>query len=438
MKRSLASTSTVKDDDDEGFRVDLSGYHTSDVSDDEGWDLGPPPCRASDVSDDEGWDLGPPVAQKPKKAMVDDGEERGHLVTVTIKGKPRQVYASYAHDDGTLRGGCHDCCRKHRFADLMAFAPLAGSHITAAKHARFVAAYDAYKLAFARGDQHDCAIQRATLETLRTACCPACRPDPGHRSTAQRECKEWYDAKRKEMCALNNGCAHPECPERGPDVWPILTADHGTNPKAKHRKTGKSLGLSDITRWPSHGGVSAMEAEAVQIEKWICHMCHRLETTSSAGSRYPDPATMPLGKSTGSNPEIAQYNARYKATITYPKQQYVDSAKRRIGCCAACKRPVVPGTEAGFDFDHLDESTKGRGGLFRKQGGGGVAGLVGNHVKAAALERVQGLLDAEMDKCQLLCRNCHVRKTHGYPASDCVLSNVCTRPACDNSSYLCT
>ena len=418
MKRSLASASTVKDDDDD-FRLDLSGYHTSDVSDDEGWDLGPPSCRASDVSDDEGWDLDLSVYQKPKKVaripppVVDDGEG-GHLVTVTRDRKPHQVYASYAHADGTLRGGCHNGCR-HQFVDLMAFAPLAGAARTAAKRTRFVAAYDAYKAAFANGDRQECAIQRATLEALRTGKCSACRNDPGYLSPAQRACKEWYDAKRREMCTLNNGCANPDCPERGPDVWRILTADHGTNPKARHPKTNKSVNLSDPKAWPSRGGVPAMEVELKQIESWPCHVCHALEPTSSSGRRYPDPATMPKGKWDGTKPEIAQYNARLKAEIVHPKQQYVDAAKRTIGCCAACKRAVLPGTEAGFEFDHLDESTKSKGGLFGENGG--VCGLVHNCAKAAALALVRGLLDAEMSKCQLLCSNCHVRKTYGYPPS---------------------
>jgi hypothetical protein len=373
------------------------------------------------VSDDEGWDLGPPVDQKPKKttrvprAVVDDGE-RGHLVTVTKDGKPRQVYVSYAHADGTLRGGCHNGCR-HQFADLMAFAPLAGAAITAAKHTRFVAAYDAYKRAFANGDQHECALHRATLEALRTHFCHACRPDPGHLSPAVLACKEWYNAKRQELCALNDGCANPECPERGLDVWRILTADHGSNPKTKHPKTGKPINLGTTSAWPSLGGVPAMEAELRQIESWPCHVCHVLAPTSNQGRRCPDPATMPKGKQgkTSTERERKQYFARSKATIRYPKQQYVDAAKRTMGCCAACARPVLPGTEAAFDFDHLDESTKSKGGLFGKCGG--VAGLVQNCAKAAALPLVRGLLDAEMDKCQLLCRNCHVRKTWGYPPS---------------------
>lgn len=89
--------------------------------------------------------------------------------------------------------------------------------------------------------------------------------------------------------------------------------------------------------------------------------------------------------------------------------------KRQIGCCAACKRPVLPGTEPGFDFDHTAESTKSKGGLFGECGG--VSGLVNNIVKAATLALVRVLLDAEMALCQLLCKNCHARKTHGYEAS---------------------
>ena len=40
----------------------------------------------------------------------------------------------------------------------------------------------------------------------------------------------------------------------------------------------------------------------------------------------------------------------------------------------------------------------------------GVAGLVNNMAKRAALEHTQGILDAEMDKCNLLCHNCHMSR----------------------------
>ena len=359
--------------------------------------------ESDEVSDDEGW-----------FAPLDFGDERAKTVTVIKHHKPCSVYVSYAHADGTLRGGCYGTCIR-QFHDYAWFAPRAGSHITAAKHTRFVAAYDSYKTAHALKDREACLVHRTILVELRTDSCSACRPDPGYLSPAVRKCKEWYDTKRQEMCAHNDGCANPDCPERGPDVWPVITADHGTNPKAKHKTTCKPLQLSNYVQWSGHGGVPAMEAEAEQIEQWICRMCHALEPTSNSGNRHPDPTTMPKGKYYGTALERKQYLARHSAVIRHPKHQYVDAAKRRIGCCAACARPVVPGTEPGFDFDHLDESTKSKGGLFRVNGG--VSGLVGNHVKAAALALVRDLLDAEMAKCQLLCANCHARKTNGYEAS---------------------
>jgi hypothetical protein len=362
-------------------------------------------CAVCEVSDDDEWFAPLEFRHDP---------ERVKTVTVTKQGKTRSVYDVYEHTDGTLRGGCYGMCPR-QFHDYAWFAPAADWALTAAKHARFLSAYDSYKTAHALGDREACLVHRAILVALRLKRCSVCRPDPGYLGPAQRACKEWWDAKRQEMCALNKGCAHQDCPERGPGVWCVLEADHGTNPKATHKKTGTPLGLGSYTHWTAHGGVPAMEIEAEQIEKWICRVCHRLEPTSKAGRRCADPTTMPAGKANGTALEKKQYHARHSAVIKYPKHQHVDAAKRRLGACAACARPVEPGTEPGFDFDHLDESTKARGGLFGDKGG--VAGLVSNSAKAAALDAVRDLLDAEMAKCQLLCANCHARKTFGYEAS---------------------
>jgi hypothetical protein len=75
---------------------------------------------------------------------------------------------------------------------------------------------------------------------------------------------------------------------------------------------------------------------------------------------------------------------------------------------------VTPATVVAFDFDHRVPETKmkGKGTLAGK--GGGVAGLMGNCAKAAALDQIKDLLDEEMAKCHLLCANCHKRKTWGY------------------------
>lgn len=361
-----------------------------------------------------------PVLDGPKSLFASDAERRQKM-TVIKHGKPVPVYVYDSCRDGTLKGGCHNVC-KNAWVDFLHFAPEDGSSLSQADHTKFVAAYDAFKEAHAKGDRAECLKQREILVKLRTDQCAKCRERLKTLSPANQACKDCYDGMRKAAAIENNGCAHAHCPVRGADVWQVLTADHGTNPKATHEVTNRTTGavttkplvLSNYMAWPKVGGVPAMEAEAKQIEKWICKFCHWLEPTSAQGRRCADPATMPQGKRSGTELEKTQYFARRRAKIRYPKQQHVDARKRAIGTCATCARRVLPGTEPAFEFNHLDEATKCKGGLFGQFGG--VSGLVGNNAKAAALDRVQELLDAEMAKCELLCANCHHRHTNKYGA----------------------
>tara|TARA_Y100000389_G_scaffold3810_5_gene3680 strand:+ start:706 stop:1857 length:1152 start_codon:yes stop_codon:yes gene_type:complete len=363
-----------------------------------------------------------PALDGPKSLFASDAERR-EKATVTQHGKPVEVYAHYCCRDGTIKGGCYHTCT-YKWVDFRHFAPADGSSHSQADHDRFEAAYEAYREAHAERDRAECLAQLAILKALRTDNCAKCREPMKTLSPAEQACKDWYDAKRQAAALANDGCAHAGCPVRGTDVWQVLTADHGTHPKATHevksRTTGAvtttPLGLGDYAAWPKVGGVRAMEAELAQIEKWICHCCHRLEPTSDSGRRCADPATMPKGKRTGTKEEVEQYKARHHAVIVHPKHLHVDARKRAIGACATCARPVVPGTEPAFEFNHRVEATKEKGGLFGRRGG--VAGLVRNHAKAAALDRVRATLDAEMAKCDLLCSNCHVRHTHKYGAAD--------------------
>ena len=236
-------------------------------------------------------------------------------------------------------------------------------------------------------------------------------------------------------------------------MWPVISANHGENAKATHTSTNRTTGerethplnLSNYNTWAhkQHGGVEGMKREVLQIENWPCLVCHALEPTSNSGRRCTDPALMPPGRSSGTKEEIGEYRKRHCAVVRYPKQQYVDALKRLIGACAHCEREVVPGTEQAFHFDHLDESKKGRGGIYGAVGG--VAGLVHNGANPTALAfdttsdfepieplydavrlakglgnptgRIRALLDGEAapDMCQLLCNNCHHCKTWGYP-----------------------
>ena len=361
----------------------------------------------------------PVASDDAPKNLFETNADRGKKTTLVKNGKPCSVWIIYSSRDGTLKGSCYNTC-KRQFVDINWFAPTPGVPNSAANSTKFLEALDAYKTAYTNGDRDEALVQRDIVEKLRIQDCITCRPDPGYLTPEKKECKDWYDAKRKEMCAQNNGCAHADCPERGENVWCIITADHGTNPKIKNKTTGKPLNLSHYNEWPAHGGVAGMEVESEQIEKYICKVCHILEPTSNAGNRClnPNDPNTPKGKSSCTDEEVKQYKRWRSSIIRYPKQKYVDDAKHHIGCCAHCKRRVLPGLEAGFDFDHLEEATKSKGGLFGKHGG--VSGLVNNHANAAALALVRVLLDAEMALCQLLCSNCHHRKTNGYPASTTV------------------
>ncbi len=371
-----------------------------------------------------------PDADPPPSPIFATNAERRHKVTVIKHGKPCSVYVSDACNDGTLRGGCHNVC-KNQWVGIERFAPSDESSNTAAARASFLAAYSAYRVAFALHDRDGCVAARADVERLRTSKCDTCGLVHRQLTPAMRACKAFYEGLRKAACAENGGCCNPQCPERGAEAWCVLEADHGTNPKM-HDAQGKPVQLSEYVHWPALGGVEAMRLEAKQIAQWPCAFCHRLEPTSAAGRRCPDPRTMPRGKARGTKEERKQYHARHIATIVYPKQQYVDANKRAVGSCKSCHRPVLPGTERGFDWNHREEWTKRKcrclnaegkqkgpchgcdDKLFRREGG--VCGLVQNVAKAAALEHVQPLLNEEMlPKCNLECANCHHRITWRLP-----------------------
>ena len=198
----------------------------------------------------------------------------------------------------------------------------------------------------------------------------------------------------------------PGCCERGSDTWQVLEADH-LDPTAKKHN------LSDNTWWALNGGPAAIRAEAAKCQ-WLCVFCHRLETTGNQARRCGDPLLMPDGKWDGTEEQVRQYKAKHKAHVRYPKQKYVDGEKLRRGCCLKCKRKVTPDTVVAFDFDHRDPSTKmnGKGNLAGSNGG--VAALVHNCAKHASLDSIRGIIDADMAKCDLICANCHRRKTAGH------------------------
>jgi len=349
--------------------------------------------------------------------------------TMKRHGKDVEVLVLRVDADGGAWGGCSQTCA-NRCVDVERFAPAAATRSNG-KRRRFLAALDELRAAARNGDGDAVQKLRAEVERLRADACNACSKRNEKLSPAVRACLDEWDRMRQEKCREQDGCANEGCPERGMAAWIGLTADHGTNPK-RHN-------LSQYLWWASRGGVRAMREEAERIQKWICFCCHALEPTSASG-RVNDPETMER------KPDETEHKFKQRvwmAKITFPKYEHVNARKRAIGACQypGCGRKVVRGNEASFGFDHRDEATKRKCRCVNKKGEargachgcadklfgrvGGVSGLAHNHAKAATLARVEGLLDAEMDKCDLLCHNCHIsRKPLGLARHD-----VYERPA---------
>jgi hypothetical protein len=305
--------------------------------------------------------------------------------------------------DGELCGDCGHCTRTYK--DITEFAPDACNK-NFRKRPAFFEALEAYRTAYAARDLEGAREARDEIDALRPTKCPSCRKTDNKLTGPVKACHDCWVELRWEACERHGGCMNPECREKGPNAWQVLEADHLEPDKKIH-------GLSEYVWWAWNGGPAAMRDEAAKVQ-WLCRFCHSLEKTGTQANRRGDPDLLPDGKPSGTEEEVRQYKAKHSAKIRYPKQQHVDAEKLRRGCCLACERKVTPATVVAFDFDHRDPESKlvGKGTLAGEQGG--VAGLVNNCVKAAALDQIKDVLDEEMVKCDLLCANCHKRKTFGY------------------------
>ena len=341
--------------------------------------------------------------------------ERQHNAYVQYHGKTRPYRVSQATRDGQLKAGCTHCDSNCK--DMVQFAPPECNN-NGKRRPEFLDALAAYSVAYEARDLEAARAARAKVEELRNAHCPSCQESASKLSPAEQACKDEYVRMRKAACAKNDGCANPECAERGEQAWCVLQGDHLHTAKEGDKALRKTHKLSDYNWWSGNGGVEAMRAEEAKGIEWMCGFCHQLEPTGSQANRCQDPwAENEDGKWNGTPEEVKQYKAKRNAKIKYPKQQYVDARKRASTYCKRCERADVEGKEWAFHWDHRNPATKliGKGTLAGEKGG--VCGLVNNCAKRAALDApgFKDVLDEEMDKCDLLCHNCHHRKTHNYP-----------------------
>jgi len=334
-----------------------------------------------------------------------------HTVTRPFKKTASTYRRIISTRSGGLFGDCGCCTKKHLEIDKFASDECLHNR---RRRAMFLEKVEAYKEAYEARDLEAARLAREYLVEKRTRDCPPCRTTHNTLTGKVKACKEFWDATRDAMCLAQNGCRHADCVERGDLATYVLEGDH-VDPEGLLDPANKKVhALSDYYWWSCNGGVAAMRLEVPKLQ-WPCRFCHALEKTGTAANRRGDPALMPGGKYNGTKAKKKQYNAKHSAKICFPKHQYVDFEKlHRRTCCLLCNRRVTKATVVAFEFDHRDELTKMKGGLAGEDGGG-VSGLVHNHAKAAALDKIRPVLDAEMAKCDLLCSNCHKRKTWGYP-----------------------
>ena len=318
-----------------------------------------------------------------------------------------------------LVGQCSRPGTHHEVRPIMDFCPLdsAGGSRDPRKHAKFLAAVKAYEAAFAARDKEAALKAVALVGDLRLSVCPICRRapsrSPGYLTPKQQACKDHWNALRRAA----GGCAKCDLKGLEPDeVIQVLQANHKDPRGLVDKDNVKIYKLSDYKLW-AKGDLSIDDCKALMTLEaskcdFICGVCHCLDPNSSSANRVRNPEELPGGKSSGTPEQQKEYYAKRNAKQRFPKQQFVDDVKIRLGQCQHCGLQVTAENVVAFHFDHKDERTKliGKGTLAGVQGG--VGGLVSNVSKKASLDNIKDILVDEMNKCQLLCANCHNRKTH--------------------------
>jgi hypothetical protein len=355
------------------------------------------------------------------------------LVVKTVWWGKRTDERAYVQIDGArVVGSCCNCAREN-CVDLLEFRPKE-CVVNNTRLPTFVENLRMLKSELAvqapnRRRVREC--MRAVVDT-RHAKCQICQARK-KLSPAEQACKDFYEKTRRRMCAQQDGCAKPGCCERGPNAVHVIQGDH------LERLPG-TRAMSDFTKWPRRGGVPAMKTEMGWEEvdgvlytrkmQWICGFCHALEPTSNQANRYTEADTKEenKGKWNGTEAERKQYERHRTAVVIYPKQRFNDDAKLAVGACADCGRRVTRCNVWAFHWDHRDARTKLRTsrlllGKGAKQSG--VAGIVQNKRKASAIHKrvrrrgesltVREWIRREQRKCDLVCTNCHHRRTHAHP-----------------------
>lgn len=328
---------------------------------------------------------------------------------------------------GALRIQCNHCRgRKAHGPDQ--FVPVQNPRDAAA----YAKALEALGEARAAKDGDTFLAARETIENLATTQCASCRASlaksQANPETLVGACRaEWVRLKAevfhtcvrcgsKRAVEANHGKEYAD----NAKLHKAMVESHGQDAAdaAYPAEERKLADVSDTDNyWHNHGGVEGMRAEALKCEP-LCRMCHALDESSSSAPENAASRAKAEAKEyeTKQKRQIAVHQAVYKVD----KRAYVNAIKRKIGVCerhdCPCDGPsggrCVDEFESCFDWDHLNEATKGRC----------IAQIVHDcrSLKTAIPKLLAELglpsdFNVETDdippmaerRCRLLCRNCH-------------------------------
>lgn len=278
----------------------------------------------------------------------------------------------------------------------------------------YLAAVAALAAAREKKDADAFAAARETIDELKTTVCARCRAmlakSWSNPKTKVGRCKaEWERMKREKFhtcvkCGAKRAIEANHSAESAKNARLYEKDIRGGVTKEaaekKYPRDGRKLeSLSQYKHWAFNGGVKAMQAEEKKCEP-LCRMCHALDPSSNTSEeKRTDPSKFKREDYPSKERfQIAKKVAEYKAK----KREFNNGLKRDIGKCERLDCPgdgpsggkCSEGFEQCYDWDHEDPGEKEDE----------ISKLV---CDTRCPDTVEPLIEAEVAKCRLLCKNCH-------------------------------
>lgn len=158
-----------------------------------------------------------------------------------------------------------------------------------------------------------------------------------------------------------------------------------------HVVDGKTMNLGDHAWWAVNGGVEAMKKEkALCVPR--CRNCHMLRDNMAIyNAKYANWGDMP-------DTTLAEHTAKWDKKQIHEKETYINGMKLRLGRCEECNLQVSENAYHIFVFAHKTARDK-------------EYNMADLRRSRQSLATAKPLIDAEAERCRLLCQVCHSKET---------------------------